>query len=167
MQAMNQKRAQQMAAQQAGNQPQPESEMNGVRTGSPTEGEAVGSPSKRPRIENGQQQFNNAMMQNGRAGAIPAGAQQQMLMQSGFNPAMNPQQMRPNGAMPPKGVQVRKVSILVICANNAGSNAYHDDGKCRFSNDARYATSFPSRRSPNGIHGKKSRCYGRTTTHAR
>ena len=108
MTQMAQRKAQQqMAAQQAGAQAQQEGEMNGIRTGSPTEGEAVGSPSKRPRMENGQQQFNNTMMQNGRAGAGPAGAQQQMLMQSGFNPQMNPQ-MRPNGAMPPKGVQVRE-----------------------------------------------------------
>lgn len=94
-----------MQQQQAAGREQAEGEMNGARPGTPADGEAGGSPSKRPRIDNGQQNFNNGMMQNGRPAGVP-GAQNQggMLMQSGFPAGMNPQ-FRQNGAMPPKGMQ--------------------------------------------------------------
>ena len=102
---MNQQKRAQMA-QQLNRPDQPDQEMNGMRPATPAEGEAGGSPSKRQRMNDGQQNFANGMVPNGRAGG-PQNAQGQMLMQS-FQPnqQMNPQ-MRQNGAMPPKNMQVR------------------------------------------------------------
>lgn len=87
---------------------QPDGEMNGARPGTPAEGDNGGSPSKRPRLDNGQPQFNNGMMQGARPGGVPGAANQGMMIQAGFNPAMNPQ-FRGNGAMPPKGMQVSAI----------------------------------------------------------
>lgn len=83
---------------------QPETDM-GDRPGTPADADNTGSPSKRPRLEG--QQFNPAMMPNGRPGAQGA-AGQGMLMQTGFNPNMNAAQFRPNGAMPPQAMKVRQ-----------------------------------------------------------
>lgn len=105
MQQLQQSRKAQMAMQQQMQRgDQPDGEMNGVRPGTPTEGDNGGSPSKRPRLDNGQPQFNNGMMQAGRPG-VPGAANQGMMIQAGFNPGMNPQ-FRGNAAMPPKGMQV-------------------------------------------------------------
>lgn len=74
------------------------------RPGTPADGDATGSPSKRPRL--GDQQFNGAMGPNGRVPGMP-GANQQMLMQTGFNPnTMNQAQFRQNAAMQQKAMQV-------------------------------------------------------------
>lgn len=87
---------------------QGDGEMNGVRPGTPGDSDAVGSPSKRPRIDNGgQQNFQQGMVPNGRPGGVPGGPNQGMMIQSGFNPQMNQQQFQRNGGMPPKGMQVR------------------------------------------------------------
>lgn len=100
------RKAQQMAMQQQMQRgDQPDGDMNGARPGTPTEGDNGGSPSKRPRLDNGQPQFNNGMMQGGRPGGVPGAANQGMMIQAGFNPGMNPQ-FRGNAAMPPKGMQV-------------------------------------------------------------
>ncbi|RMZ81135.1 hypothetical protein DV738_g2456, partial [Chaetothyriales sp. CBS 135597] len=73
---------------------QGEVDMNG-RPGTPAEGDNGGSPSKRPRLEN--QQFNGGMMPNGRP--MQGGPPQGMMIQNSFNPQMNQNQFRPNGAM--------------------------------------------------------------------
>ena len=106
MAAMQQRKAMAMQQQQQMNRDGTEGEMNGVRPGTPTAGDDGGSPSKRPRIDNGQPAFNNGMMQNGRPGGVPGVPQQGMMIQAGFNPRMNPQ-FQQNGTMPPKGMQVR------------------------------------------------------------
>lgn len=108
LQQMQNRKAQMMQQQLRGGD-QPDGEMNGARPGTPGEGDNGGSPSKRPRLDNGQPQFNNGMMQGGRPG-VPGAANQGMMIQAGFNPGMNPQ-FRGNGAMPPKGMQV---SIIVV-----------------------------------------------------
>jgi hypothetical protein len=77
-------------------------DMNG-RASSPAEGENGGSPSKRPRLDG--QQFNGAMMPNGRPG-MPGVAPQSMMIQNAFQPNMNQGQFRQNGAMPQKPMQV-------------------------------------------------------------
>lgn len=107
---------QQLAAQQQMMQKQQQMqrehsdmEMNG-RPGTPGDGDNGGSPSKRPRLAD--QQFNGAMGPNGRVPGMP-GAQQQMLMQSGFNPNMNQAQFRQNAAMQQKAMQVCRVLDLV------------------------------------------------------
>lgn len=97
--------------QQQMNRDGAEGEMNGVRPTTPAAGEDGGSPSKRPRIDNGQPAFNNGMMQNGRPAGAPGAQPQGMMIQAGFNPAMNPQFQR-NGAMPPKGMQVSATCSL-------------------------------------------------------
>ncbi|KAK5950554.1 hypothetical protein OHC33_008497 [Knufia fluminis] len=102
---MQQRKAMAMQQQQQMNREGAEGEINGVRPGTPAAGDDGGSPSKRPRIDNGQPAFNNGMMQNGRPGGVPGAQQQGMMIQAGFNPQMNPQFQR-NGAMPPKGMQV-------------------------------------------------------------
>ncbi|RMZ88164.1 hypothetical protein DV736_g4607, partial [Chaetothyriales sp. CBS 134916] len=79
---------QQMTREQA------EVDMTG-RPGTPAEGDNGGSPSKRPRLEN--QQFNGGMMPNGRP--MQGGPPQGMMIQNSFNPQMNQNQFRPNGAM--------------------------------------------------------------------
>lgn len=104
MQQIQNRKAQVAMQMQRGEQP--DAEMNGARPGTPAEGDNGGSPSKRLRLDNGQQQFNNGMMQNGRPGGVPGAGNQGMMIQAGFNPAMNPQ-FRGNGAMPPKSMQVR------------------------------------------------------------
>lgn len=111
---MQQRKAQLMQQQMARGE-QPDGEMNGVRPGSPGEGDAGGSPSKRPRIDNGQPGFQPGMMQNGRPGGVPGAPGQSMMIQAGFNPAMG-QQFPRNGAMPPKGMQVR---------DGVSSSCYH------------------------------------------
>lgn len=108
----NQKAAQaQLMQQQMRGGDQPDGEMNG-RPGTPTDGENGGSPSKRPRLD-GQQQFNNGMMPNGRPG-MPGGVPQGMMIQSGFNPNMNQAQFRQNGAMPNKGMQASLITVSHI-----------------------------------------------------
>lgn len=100
--------------QQMQGREQQEGEMNG-RPGTPANDDSVGSPSKRPRIDNGQQQFTNGMMQNGRPAGMPGAANQgNMILQAGFpNAQMNPQFAR-NGNMPPnKAMQVR-LHLVVI-----------------------------------------------------
>ena len=95
-----------MMKQQQMQRDQPDMDMNG-RPGTPADGENGGSPSKRPRLAD--QQFNGAMGPNGRVPGMP-GAQQQMLMQSGFNPNMS-QQFRPNAAMQQKAMQVSRNAL--------------------------------------------------------
>src|SRR5271156_4063558 len=85
---------------------QSDMEMNG-RPGTPADGDNGGSPSKRPRLDG--QQFNGAIGPNGRVQGIP-GSQQQMLMQSGFNPNnLNQAQFRQNGVMQQKGMPVGRL----------------------------------------------------------
>lgn len=81
--------------------------MNGVRPGTPAEGDGTGSPSKRPRMDNGAQNFPQGMMPNGRPAGVPGGPNAGgMLMQTGFAPNGMQQQFRQNGAMPPKTMPV-------------------------------------------------------------
>lgn len=95
-----------MLQQQMQRGEQPDAEMNGVRPGTPADPDNGGSPSKRPRLDNGQQQFNTGMGPNGRPLGMPAANNQGMMIQNAFNPAaMNPQ-FRSNGTMPQKGMQV-------------------------------------------------------------
>lgn len=104
-QQQQQKRQQAMLSQQMTRGEQSDGELNGIRPGTPTEGDAAASPSKRPRIDNGQQNFQPGVMPNGRPAGVPGNPNQGMLMQSGFNPAMA-QQFQRNGAMPQKPMQV-------------------------------------------------------------
>lgn len=111
--------------QQMQGRDQAEGEMNGVRPGTPAEGDAAGSPSKRPRMDNGQQQFTNGMMPNGRPGGMPGAANQGMILQAGFpNPQMSAQFPR-NGNMPPKGMQVSSTcDTLMPTANDHHRQAW-------------------------------------------
>jgi len=95
----------QMIQQQQLQREQGDMDMNG-RASSPAEGENGGSPSKRPRLEG--QQFNGAMMPNGRPGMPGGVAPQGMMIQNAFNPNMNNNQFRQNGAMPQKPMQVSR-----------------------------------------------------------
>lgn len=104
MQQFN-KQAQMLQQQSQINREQGEMDMNG-RASSPAEGENGGSPSKRPRLEG--QQFNGAMMPNGRPGMPGGVAPQGMMIQNAFNPNMNNAQFRQNGAMPQKPMQVSR-----------------------------------------------------------
>lgn len=114
MQQLQQSRKAQMAMQQQMQRgDQPDGDMNGARPGTPADGDNGGSPSKRQRLDNGQQQFNNGMMQGGRPGGVPGAANQGMMIQAGFNPGMNPQ-FRGNGAMPPKSMQVSNDLIIIV-----------------------------------------------------
>lgn len=103
-QAVMQKRALAMQAQAARGE-QADGEMNGGRTSPSAEGDATGSPSKRPRMDPGQQNFQAGMMPNGRPAAVQGNPGQGMMIQAGFNPAMT-QQFQRNGNMPPKNMQV-------------------------------------------------------------
>lgn len=106
LQAIQQKRAQQMQMNMARGEGA-DGDMNGVRPSTPAEGDGTGSPSKRPRIDNGAQNFPQGMMPNGRPAGVPGGPNAGgMLMQTGFAPNGMPQQFRQNGAMPPKTMQV-------------------------------------------------------------
>ena len=94
---------QMMQKQQSMQREHSDMDVNG-RPGTPADGDNTGSPSKRPRL--GDQQFNGAMGPNGRVQGMP-GAQQQMLMQAGFQPNMNQAQFRQNAAaMQQKAMQV-------------------------------------------------------------
>ena len=103
MKMMQQQQQQQQNNAQQMPRDQGDVDMNG-RPGTPAEGDNGGSPSKRQRLEN--QQFNGAMMPNGRPmqGVPPQG----MMIQNPFNPQMNQAQFRQNGAMGQKvPMQVR------------------------------------------------------------
>jgi hypothetical protein len=93
-----QQKAMQQNQQQMPRGDQPDGDPN-ARPETPAEGENGGSPSKRPRLEG--QQFNAGMMQNGRPG-VPGVAPQTMMIQNGFNPAMNQARFQQNGGIPPK-----------------------------------------------------------------
>jgi hypothetical protein len=103
--AMMQQKVMQQNNQQMPRGEQTDSDPN-ARPPTPAEGENGGSPSKRPRLDG--QQFNAGMMPNGRPN-VPGVAQQNMMIQNGFNPAMNQAQFRQNGGMPPK----MPVSLIV------------------------------------------------------
>ncbi|KAK5088999.1 hypothetical protein LTR05_003223 [Lithohypha guttulata] len=126
----HQKRQQMQMQQQMARAEQGDGEMNGVRPGTPADGDATGSPSKRPRIDNGQA-FPQGMMPNGRPAGVPGGPNQGMMIQSGFQPGMG-QQFRQNGAMPPKGMQAGMPNGMMTMANagspmmGAGMNQFAD-----------------------------------------
>jgi len=90
-------------------------DMNG-RPSTPADGENTGSPSKRPRLEG--QQFNGAMMPNGRPG-MPGVGPQGMMIQNAFNPNMNQVQFRQNGPMPQKAMQASGATNLAVVEGDA------------------------------------------------
>lgn len=115
-----QKRQQQMVMQQQMQQrDQADDSINTVRPGTPTEGEAAGSPSKRQRLENGQQNFPPGVMPNGQRPGMPGAQNQAMLMQTPFTPAMAQQfRQQQNGAMPQKPMNVSwHTQLLPSCTD--------------------------------------------------
>ena len=140
-----------MRAKQQMREQQGDMDMNG-RPGTPADGDNGGSPSKRQRLND--PQFNGAMGPNGRIPGMPGAQNQQMLMQAGFQPNMNPQ-FRPNAAAMQQKAMQGQMGNAMMMQNmaNAGSPMLGPMGDAQFGANGMPGEMFNQRMPGPGMQG--------------